>query len=358
MEDSLPREGNDLDRRSQPREPLTELQRAVLLTVLYSDLFDYPLTEEEIARYLVVEHPDRDSLRAAVDGLLGRHLARRGDLVMLIGREETATTREARAVSATRRWPGAERFARWLAAVPFVRMAAVCGSLAVDNATSDGDVDYFCVTAPRRLWLAQIGIMLARRLAHLRGIRACPNYLLTADSLAVEPHNLYSAREIAQTVPIWGAETYAAFLGSNRWIRSFLPNLEPAGRLGRLAEVQRPRATRWLESLLKGRIGDVLDAAVHRLLLSYYPLRLRRRGWSKDAFRRFYRRDRQLVMTGGYAGSVERGMRERAATVLGAEACAADLDRLFPSGRQSVAEAGPDAHFGRLFDERYGAGRG
>ncbi|MDX1383032.1 MAG: hypothetical protein R3190_05265 [Thermoanaerobaculia bacterium] len=344
---------------SRPRS-LTSIERSVVLTVLYSDLFDYPLTEAELAGYVPLVRVDRTALRAAIASLSPHLLSRCGDHVTLRGREDLVALRQQRAAGACRQWPLAERFARRLAAVPFVRLVAVCGSLAVDNVAEDGDVDYFCVTAPRRLWLAQVVTMAARRLARLWGLRACPNYLLTSAALAVEPRSLYSAREIAQTVPIWGEEVYDAFLAENRWIRELLPNLDLGDRRRHLGPVRKPRLTQWIERLLGGRLGDLLDAAMHRILLAYYSLRLRRRGWRREDFGRFYRQDRQLVVAGGFAGAIERRLRERAAALLGSDALDAELSLLFPrpAGADASGSVAPDPHFARLFRERYGAGGG
>ncbi len=141
---------------------LPELHRAILLTVLCSDLFDYPLTDKELYRYLVVACPEYTDFDRALAGLMGRHLARTENLITLPGREHLVEVRRQRQLAVEQGWVQAGRYARWLAFVPFVRMVAVCGSQAAGNASPDSDVDFFLVTAPRRLWTVQVCSMLLR----------------------------------------------------------------------------------------------------------------------------------------------------------------------------------------------------
>ena len=105
-----------------------------------------------------------------------------------------------------------------------------------------------------------------------------------------------------------------------------------------------------------GRLGAFLDVSIYRILLSYYSVRLRHHGWRKEDIRRAYRRDRQLVMTGGYGGAVQERFLERAGECLGADVIAGDLERLFPGS--SVETAAADPLYSSLFHQRYGGQRG
>lgn len=336
---------------------LSALQRAVVLTVIYSDLFDFPLTEDELHRFLVLTPTDRDGLRKAVSTLLGGLLEKEGDLIFLAGRRELVRTRQRRSALAEQRWAAAARYGRWLVRVPFVRLVAVCGSQAAHNPGENSDLDFFCVTASNRLWLVQICAMALRRIAGLFSIRVCPNYFLTLDSLEVGKKDLYQAREACQAVPLHGSRVYDEFVDANGWIAELLPNLTLGDQRRYLSDLAPPTLTRWCERLLGGRVGSFLDAVVYRMLLFYYPLRLRHLGWRKKDFRRAYRRDRQLVMTGGYGGEVQRQFLASVARHLGADAVAGDLERLFP-GSPDGAETGSDPVYSRLFHQRYGGPHG
>ena len=335
-------------------QDLSTLQRAMLLTVLYSDLFDYPLTEDELHRYLTAPYPNKDAFESELAGLIDRHLRRTDGLICLAGREDTVEVRRRRQETRERRWVPAERYARWLRHVPFVRMVAVCGSQAAGNPRPDADVDFFLVTEPGRLWTVQFCSMLLRRIASLMSVRVCPNYILTLDSLEVSPRDLYHAREVAQTIPMWGGAAHLRFLEANRWIGHFLPNLAHGDdRRDRLVEREKPRLSRFLEWLLGGWPGNVLERTIHRLLLLYYPLRLYYLGWRREHFRRAYRPDRQEVMRGGYGPIIQQAFRDNVVSHLGESIAGEELPRLFPP-RGSELE--PDGLYAQLFSERYGQG--
>jgi hypothetical protein len=202
------------------------VKAAVLCTLAYADLFDYPLTSAEVHRYLVGVEADLP----AVDGWLnnGRTpgcLVRSGAYFALSGREEIVDIRRARAGAAAELWPVAVRYAEAIARLPFVRMTAVTGALAVDNAEPGDDVDYLIVTAPDRLWLCRAMIIhFVVKPAERQGITLCPNYLLSERALAGFDHNLFTAHEIVQMVPVTGHGTYRRICQLNGWAARFLPN--------------------------------------------------------------------------------------------------------------------------------------
>ena len=353
--------------RATPRRPspadLTPLQRAIILTLLYSDLFDYPLTAPEIRRYLPADCPPSDAWDRALTPLIGQWVSRADDYFMMAGRESIVETRRERHAQGDRLWRWAERYAAWMGRVPFVRMVGVCGSLAAGNATADADVDVFIITAKNRLWTVQVWAMTLRRLASCVGVRVCPNYFLTLDSLRVDPCTLYTAREVAQVVPLYGVETYARFLASNSWVQRLLPNVGADGDRAQSAPPTSQRgATRVLEWGLAGRVGDLLERVVYWMLLLYYPRRRAGEGWRRAHLVRAYRRDRQTVVGGGYGPAIERAFRHRVTVWFGSASLVPELDALFPAvpataetaaAHDGDGDADPGV-YGHLFAQRYG----
>jgi len=199
-----------------------QLERAILHTLAYADVFDYPLTPGEIHYYLtgaqaclerVTETLPASSLWARVDGYY-----------VLPGREAIVGTRRRRAEAALRLWPLAVRYGHLIAGLPFVRMVAVTGSLAVNNAEQGTDIDYLIVTAPGHLWTCRALALVASRIARLARVNLCPNYLLTEGNLELTDRTLYVARELAQMIPLSGLEVYARMRQLNSWTKELLPN--------------------------------------------------------------------------------------------------------------------------------------
>lgn len=203
------------------------LLRSIFHTLAYSDVFDYPLTAAEVYCYLTSMSASlEDVAQALTDEAL---FARVGEYFTLPGREEIVGTRKRRAEIAKRLWPKAARYGRMIAMLPFVRMVAVTGSLAMNNADEGKDVDFMIVTAPGRLWLSRALSLLVARFAKLEGVSLCPNYLVTTNSLELQERSLYVAHELAQMIPLSGMEVYAEMLRLNSWMTDYLPNalMEP-----------------------------------------------------------------------------------------------------------------------------------
>ncbi|MCA1646520.1 MAG: hypothetical protein LC797_14035 [Chloroflexi bacterium] len=236
------------------------LDRAIVQAVAYGDVFDYPLTADEVHRYLIGVPASRGSVRAALDNgrLIPDVLSRSGRYFTLAGRETSVETRRARAATATDYWRRAVRYGHLIGHLPFVRMVAVTGALAMDN-VADGDIDYLVITEPGRLWLCRALVVGLVRTAALRHVELCPNYFLSEQALVLSERNLFTAHEVAQMVPLTGLTTYQHLRALNRWTDTFLPNAGSHPR--RVAPIDPPphRARRIVESTLRSRLGSPFE---------------------------------------------------------------------------------------------------
>jgi hypothetical protein len=213
-------------------EGMEAVRSGLLLAVAYGDVFDYAMTVDEVQRYLVGRRASAYTVKQLIreEVLQTKRLSQQGEAVCLAGREELFAIRRRRQASAQTRWQAARAYGRILAGLPFVRMVAVTGSLAMDNLEAGGDIDYLVVTAAGRLWLCRAMAILVVRWAALSGVRLCPNYFISQDSLESQPHNLYNAHELAQMVPLNNMELYSRMRASNAWSGWYLPNAQRAPR--------------------------------------------------------------------------------------------------------------------------------
>jgi hypothetical protein len=221
---------------SAPRT-LTAIEVAVIEALCYADAFDWPLAADEVHRFLPIP-ADRAGVDLAL-GSLGRAgvIQRASELVSLAGRGGLVRRRRALEASSRTLWPQARRAAAAIARLPFVRFVGVTGSLAVNAATADDDIDLFIVTADDRLWLTRAAAIGVVRSAAVAGTTLCPNYLLAESALELPPaeRDRFTAHELAQLVPLAGPETYDRLLQANAWYRALLPNHRPTARPARRA---------------------------------------------------------------------------------------------------------------------------
>ncbi len=240
-----------------------ERERAILRTVLYSDIFDYPLTPGEIAHYLISIRGSAQEVTERLEApvWLNGQIARVGEFVTIRGRESLVDLRRRRGGESRRLWRRARLFVRMLAYLPFIRMVAVTGALSVNNSLCGDDVDLLIVALPGRVWLGRAFSILVVYAARPFGVMLCPNYVISEAVLELIPRNLFVARELVQMVPLYGLEVYRRLRKANRWVEELLPNANaplcpqpeygpgPAGRLLKRAS----------EFLLSGRLGDRID---------------------------------------------------------------------------------------------------
>ena len=240
---------------------------AILRTLLYADVFDYPLTPVEIHHYLIASPTDRPAPPEVIEAALrsspwlARQVTRVNGYVTLRDREAIGALRDERRRHSERLWPHARRWGYRLGCLPFVRMVAVTGALAVDNSPPDDDIDFLLVTAPGRVWLARAMAVAVVRLARLRGIGLCPNYVLAETALAQSQRNLYAAHDLQQMVPLVGRTVYDAMQAANRWSQDYLPHAHGPLRHEpeRAPRGWGARLQRWGERLLGGKLGDRLE---------------------------------------------------------------------------------------------------
>lgn len=240
---------------------LAPLEQAIWRTVAYVDLFDYPLTAAEIHRYLegvAATRAEVETLLAQGD-LLGDHLEQTGIYFHLPDRKEIVVIRRQREAHSQELWPYARQYGRLFAQLPFVRMVAVTGSLAMNNVGDEADIDYFIVTENGRLWLTRALVIAVVRWAARKGVCLCPNYFVTETALTLPERTLYTARELAQMAPLFGPVVYQRLRQLNSWTAQFLPNAAGPPPLAP-AWVQPTRQLQTVaEFPLRGRVGAQLE---------------------------------------------------------------------------------------------------
>lgn len=245
------------------------LEKHVLKTLVYADIFDYPLAAEEVFRYLAVSASPGDVGRVLQEGAANGMLVSSNGYFALYGREALIPLREHREQVARQKWTVARRYVHWLALMPFVRMIAVTGTLAMNNVEEQDDIDVFVVTEPGRLWLARAFVIGVVRAARLAGDEVCPNYFLSQRALVFPERSYFAAREVAQMVPLYGTGVYGCVREVNGWVMAYLPHAahepqlgggkqgtaEPYVQVGGVGRIIK-RTAEWL---LRGRVGSALE---------------------------------------------------------------------------------------------------
>jgi hypothetical protein len=261
---------------------MTPLDAAILRALAYADVFDFALSVPELHRYLVAERAAVADVSAALSGL-GDRVTTRAGLVVLAGREALLAGRAARRRSSARLWPAAVRHARAIAALPFVRMVAITGALAVGNALDGDDVDLLVVTAPGRVWLTRASSILLVRAAARSGTDLCPNYFLAESALSQGDRDLFTAHELAQMIPVAGEAVYRRLRATNAWVTAHLPNAQGAPACPPVPPPPLRRARPLAELALRGPVGEAAERWERRRKVARFQAVAEARGAAGEA---------------------------------------------------------------------------
>lgn len=208
---------------------------AILSTLAYHDIFDYPLDLSEICDLLVKKKASKASIERGMERFKGiGKVGEKDRYFFLKGRQKIVRARKLRIRYSQAKLKRAAFFASLLKIIPSVKLVAVSGALSMRNSSKGDDIDLVIVTSKGLLWttrlLANLLLLPFKRDPAGKKIsdRACLNMFLDESALTIGDRNIYTAHEICQMKVLWDRDnTYSKFLRANSWIREYLPNWKP-----------------------------------------------------------------------------------------------------------------------------------
>ena len=198
-------------------------------SILYHDIFDYPLNAREIIRWRVGK-------RGLYLFKKTKEVLNKDGLYCLKGKEGLLYKRALRERISNRKTEIAKKNASLLAKFPTIKGVFITGALAMNNAKEESDIDLMVLTKKNRLWLTRLLLYFVLRIVNYevrkpndknQRDKLCLNIWLDESALSwsKKDRNIYSAHEIAQVNPIVDKENiYQRFLQKNRWILDYWPN--------------------------------------------------------------------------------------------------------------------------------------
>ena len=207
---------------------------AIEKTLLYSDLFDYPLKKEEIWRYLISSNKTSKNL---LDKLIKENssIHRLGKYYFINKRREIVSIRTKREKLSREKIIYARKLVKKLSIVPTVMLIGISGSLSVNNSEKDDDIDLFIISSKNSVWTTRFILILfllmggkyrRRNDIQIAG-KFCLNMIMdeTVLELPKKRHDLYTAHEVSQMLPVFSRNnTYDHFLEANKWVLGFMTN--------------------------------------------------------------------------------------------------------------------------------------
>lgn len=219
------------------------IEQSILKTVAFFDVFNYPLTAEEIWKWLY--RPGRKVSLAEVKDILETSQILQEKLncteafYSLRGREYTHLIRKHHNNLAERKFNRALLLIRFYRYLPFIKMIAICNTLAYSNTGEDSDIDFFVIAQKDKIWVVRFLTIVC---VHVLGLRPtvktsrdafCFSFFISEEvldiqSIMMHQNDIYSPYWVAQLLPVFDREeTYQKFFQSNTWITKYLPNVFP-----------------------------------------------------------------------------------------------------------------------------------
>lgn len=212
------------------------MEKAVLKTLIYANIFEYPLKGYEVYKWLIGRETTLIKVEKALNRLLKKKKIQNfADYFFLKNRKRLIVVRKRRYKYSQKFLIKARLLTQVLKIIPWIKLVGISGGLAVDNSEKRDDIDLFLITDKNRIWISRI---LAVGIFDLLGVRRkfemtpkqasakfCLNTILDEDHLEQGFKDLYTAHEVLQMKLLWArGGIYTKFLSDNNWAFEFLPN--------------------------------------------------------------------------------------------------------------------------------------
>jgi len=253
---------------SRQTHVLSASANAVLLTTMYYDVFRHPLTLDELHKYCQWQSCTLSEVAVAVEELQALQVLDTTDGFYFIrGAENYINLRRERNQRALLYGHKAARWSRFISGFPFVRTVCISGSLSKGTMEKNGDIDYFIITEPGRLWITRTFLILFKKLFLLNSKKYfCVNYFIDTAHLSIPDRNLFTATEIVFVKPMRDAASFPSFVNENKWAKLFYPNATI--EVPNIEPTRNGWAKRTVEKILIGSFGEWLDTRFFAMTLN------------------------------------------------------------------------------------------
>jgi hypothetical protein len=214
---------------------MDSLEKSVLRTIIYYDIFDYPLTVMELWQWLWKYKCKLSKLVFCLKNSenLQKYIETKNGFYFLKGRKDLLDIRKTRRDYSVQKWKIALRAAKFLRAVPFLKTIILCNSVAYFNAKKNSDVDFFIIVKDGYLWLTRFLIIVFLHFLRMRihgdkiNNRICLSFYISDDNLDLKKltykNDIHFCYWLLHFIPIFDNGTYKHLLNKNKWLKDYIP---------------------------------------------------------------------------------------------------------------------------------------
>lgn len=210
-------------------------EKSVLKTLLYADIFNFPLRRKELWKFLI-------SNKLYSEKKLFQDLLKLKQLItfdktyiFLKERKKLIKIRERRGKVSKAKLKKADKIIKKISLIPTIKFIGISGALSMRNSEEKDDIDIFVITQNNFVWTTRLLMVLSLMLLGVyrrnnsgnHKDKICLNMILDENNMIFKENswNLYTAHEIIQLIPLFERDgVYTNFIKANNWYKNFLPN--------------------------------------------------------------------------------------------------------------------------------------
>ncbi|HKR04400.1 MAG TPA: nucleotidyltransferase domain-containing protein [Bacteroidia bacterium] len=260
------------------KQNFSESEYGILNTLLYFDIFKYPLTKEEIEKYCHSKTYSSNEINEGLDVLVSKKFIKYSSGFYFVNDDYSIVERRINGNLLAEKFNSiAKKYSRIISKFPFVRAVFISGSLSKGYMDKESDIDYFIITAPGRLWLSRTLLVLFKKIFLLNSHKYfCVNYFIDENNLEIPDKNIFTAMELVTLVPMINDGLFKKFLGANTWTGNFFPNVDSLKN--KIKEKKRNFPGKspsdsfkfYSEKIFSGSIGNKLDDFCLKITLKFW----------------------------------------------------------------------------------------
>lgn len=215
---------------------MNSAEEPILNTIIYSDLFKFPLRIPELHRFLISPSPiSKEHLEESLGKLCSQGLVEEKNGFCFLPGRNFIQERLSREEITKGKIRSVKNIVKLISYFPSVKMVGLTGDLSYGNGRRDSDVDLMIVTSIGRMWLTRLLTFFLLRILgrKMNGeknssvTKICVNVWCDENNLFI-PENeqdVVLASDIVHLVPLINKEnTYEKFISGNIWLKKYFSN--------------------------------------------------------------------------------------------------------------------------------------
>lgn len=250
----------------------------VLKTLLYYDIFNHPLRDEEVYSLLPENSVPKERIFEEIRKLscdVNNPFSRHEGYVYIKPNKHFIELRKEKEEISKKMWKAARLVTHLIKRFPYVRAVLVTGSLSKNSSNKQSDLDFMVITKKGRLWISRMMLMMFKKLFLFNNYKYfCINYFITEDNLEIEDKNIFTATEIVYIKSTFNNYLMDEFIRANAWINEYFPNYVPGDEkfnsAGFKVNNRKSYLQRFFEIFFNGRLGDKLNERFMKITGDYW----------------------------------------------------------------------------------------